>query len=565
MLNPVDLRKKKELLTAAALCLIIVLAFSYSVWLRKDLLGRELGYLEDDLTAFSVIRTRNWLSSGALRSRFLLRRSPQSIEHDGLPAGERDTYVSYPPGTYIPVFFIAKFFEIDDLITLYRIYNLFNHLIISLFIFLVMFQTIRYFRNIDPFTLFFSIAPSAIYLFNPMTMYYHQNVFGQDTAVMTPFVIFIYMEMRRFLFGRMNRLETMILAAIVFFGVLTDWLFVFIVFTAFVLRILSAPRPIDIRRLIAGQSELIIPALLAMGLFFYQVLYSGLFHELLYKFTIRTARVHHGRSIDLLYLYKGIVRRFIMRGFGPVLLWTTVFSLIAFFLLYVFVKSRAPRSDKARQLDAYAYLTCLSTLPCLLKLFFLQNHAVIHFFAALKFALPLSLIPFGIVPIALNQLSKNWRYRVLFNRAVFFSFLIPLVLVFNFISRERLSMFYRGKMPYDLASVKKLGELIERNTAFNDICFSTDFDLVPDARKNRYIRAYSEKLVYGIDSLKNSQTRDRIPYLFKKGAVVKIFVHENRWGKLKKRYEKACSNIYRDSDYYICEITDADAFSAFLD
>jgi hypothetical protein len=223
-----------------SICLIfIILCFAYSVFLRRPWFARGLDVHHEWVTAHSVCVTNNWLKEGALNLRFLQVIDPDSVEFDTLL--KRRIYVSYPAGAFIPVFLIAKIFNIKDLIVLYQSYNLLNHLLIAIILFLLMFEILNHFARFNRLNIIFALGPSLVYLFTPPTLYWHQNVFFADEAVMIFFVAFVYLEIRRFLYGRHSLANKLVFYTIVFLGTLTDWLFLFIVFIAIILRWLFSP------------------------------------------------------------------------------------------------------------------------------------------------------------------------------------------------------------------------------------------------------------------------------------------------------------------------------------
>jgi hypothetical protein len=97
---------------------------------------------------------------------------------------------------------------------------------------------------------------------------------------------------------------------------------------------------------------------------------------------------------------------------------------------------------------------------------------------------------------------------------------------------------------------KRIGELVKRNAGLNDICFAFDFK-IPVFPPQRL--AYSEKRVYPISQFIEAE-RQVSPFE-NKGATGKIFISEKEWGRLKEEAVRMCSTIYKDTDYYICVMT----------
>jgi len=465
--------------------------------------------------------------------------NPASIEFNSFSS--RTPYISYPSGAFIPVFLFAKTFGIKDLIMLYQAYNLLNHLVISMMLFLLMFMIIDYFQKINILNVFFSIIPSLIYLFTPPTLYWHQNVFFADQAVIMWFAVFIYIEMKYFLYGKLNWLNEIVLAAIVFLGVLTDWLFVFVVFVAVGLRIFFANRARWFRQIILSVRNIIIPALLAIAVFIYQIASTKSFLKLTEIFKCRYRVGGDGVVTDFLrqYFYD-----YVIGGYGYILCLFAVFCILVLLFYYIFMRLKVICNHNDKMVKVYIYLICFTALPCLFHGYIFQQHSIVHDFAALKWALPLSLIPFGIFPIVFIKVVKRNKHHELFT-GIFCVFCIILLVRGVF---YRTAVEYRNFFESGGDRNKRIGELVKRNATYNDICFSFDF-AIPMFPPQRL--AYSGKRVYKIEDI--AEAKDMLSEFAKRGARAKIFIDEKKWDDMREDIEKVCSKIYKDSDYYVCE------------
>lgn len=436
-------------------------------------------------------------------------------------------------------------FKIGNLIPLYQAYNLFNHLAISIILFLIIFQIIEYSKRINVLTIFFSLVPSIIYLFSIPTLYWHQNVFFTDQAVILPFVIFIYMELRYYQNKNLAVGNKLFLIFTVFWGTMTDWLFVFVIFISVILRMVFSYKKITFRRFIIDMFMLLAPFLLAIFLFLYQIIsLYGLRVGFLKLFHVFLGR--HIRGED------GIVTNFIRQhfirfgsGYGITLCLLTAFCTLAFISYYLLTKLKLLRATvNTKILNVYLYLICLSIFPCLFQVYTFQQHSIVHDFSALKWAVPISLIPLSLIPIAVIHLTGAYPFRNIVKKMLFFFCLISLALFFNSSLRGYRS-FFDVSSDYN----KKIGELVKKNSNYRDMCFSFDFD-IPKFPPQRL--AYSEKRVYHINNF--NEVKDKLSPFIKKGAIGKIFISEDRWAQLKDEAEKNCLHISKDSDYYICEI-----------
>ena len=517
-------------------CFLIGVCFVYSVFIRRAWFERPLDTHHEWLTAHSVCVTKNWLKEGPFHLRFLHILNPASVEFDTLSS--REPYISYPPGTFIPVFLLATLFNINDLIQLYQVYNLINHFVVSLILFSVIFQLLTSIKITGIFHIFFSFVPAIIYLFTPPTLYWHQNVFFADQAVMILFALFIYLEMKRFSYVKLNWWNETLFVLTVFLGVLTDWLFIFVLFVALILRISFQSKSIPLKQFIISQFDMVIPALFAMSLFSYQVISMGLSSKLFTIFQTRTEGVTFIKFLLKHFWINGV------GGYGIVLCGSALLSLVFFMSYYSFLRFKVIHSNpNTKMLDAATYLIGISTLPCLLQVYTFQQHTFIHDFSALKWAIPLALIPFGIMPIILSELISTRKYVLQLSILLFW--LICLGLIFHYTSHHYQMFFWKGQ-----SNNKRVGDLVKRNAGLKDICFAFDFT-IPVFPPQRL--AYSEKRVYPIS--KFIEAKNQVSQFANKGATGKIFISENDWGRLKEEAVRVCSTIYKDTDYYICVIT----------
>jgi hypothetical protein len=85
--------------------------------------------------------------------------------------------------------------------------------------------------------------------------------------------------------------------------------------------------------------------------------------------------------------------------------------ICAIFLLFCYFAAMSGKWNTGNKeaIKAYTRLALLVTLPCCLQIYVFQQHSIVHDFSALKWSLPLALIPFGIFPLLFNRLIKDSR------------------------------------------------------------------------------------------------------------------------------------------------------------
>ncbi|MBU2524949.1 hypothetical protein KKG71_07185, partial [Patescibacteria group bacterium] len=184
---------KKTLITVILLLIILCGTFAYSVKVRSPWFGKLSVGHHQWLTGSTLVFTKNWFRDGAFKSYFAMYENPKSIES---PA-KRGIYASYPPGAIIPIYAISKIINKEPTPAMVMSYNLANQFFITLLLIATVFIFLRRLGLPLFYTFLFSLIPLATELFLPAPMYWHQNVFFSDQAVILPFIFFIFLEILR--------------------------------------------------------------------------------------------------------------------------------------------------------------------------------------------------------------------------------------------------------------------------------------------------------------------------------------------------------------------------------
>lgn len=454
--------KTKKIFIIASCCFLISLCFFFTVQMRSEWLTKSLnGHLSRE-TAHTACVTKNWLKEGALNLRFLYISWPDSEEYDIIQ--KRGPYVSYPPGAIFPVFILAKIFQVDNLVLIISSYNLATQYIIAILLFLLMFMVLEYFKEAKGINIFFSIIPSSIYLYTPPTLYWHMIVYFADEAVMVLFALFVFLETKRYLYKGLSRMLNLVSMAVVFLGTLTDWLFVFIVLIAIALRMFFDDKLEFSRRRILSMLDLIAPAGLAIGLFLYQIVPLGLFEKLVSTFSRRHLSGPDGVVSNLFVQH---FYYFVISLNGYILCVSAVICSIFLLFCYYSAMSGKWNTGNKEVIKVYTRLALLVTLPCCLQIYIFQQHSIVHDFSALKWSLPLALIPFGIFPLLFNQLIKYSR-RYQFIIRIFLAVYILLLILGIF---HRTLDWYKRLFQLWKQRDIKISEVIKDDYGRKDPCF----------------------------------------------------------------------------------------------
>ncbi len=368
-------------------------------------------------TCSTVKFVNNWLREGAWKLRFLMLEVPKSIEARDIP--DREPYISYPPGSVIPVYLVAKFFgfkQIDHKFVM--AFNIVLEWFVALFLALTVFLVLRYKQKYSySVSLGFSLAVLVPFYFNPANIAWFQNSFFSDQMVLLPFVIYIFLEVLREIVPKGWAKVCVVLSQflVAFWGSFTDWLFFSLLLIVMIFRF-RKERGI-FRRLIAA-IEIWSPFALALILFYLQVKsigpstgtpeFTGLsFFQKLQNFILSKYETR-GFPIFIFKYSDNVVVNIISNVLDAIfVLWdyikwyssslsiafsklgTYIYFSIAFILLYFFWKDRDNELLK---------LFALFALTTFLHTFIFFHHSAGHPFTVQKFALWIAL-EFVVLPI----------------------------------------------------------------------------------------------------------------------------------------------------------------------
>ncbi|HPO48925.1 MAG TPA: hypothetical protein PLO89_01240 [Spirochaetota bacterium] len=484
----------KPILSCIFLFFICLTIFSYSLDIRKPYFNRT----DEWLSGATIKFVNMWYRENPFKIGFGMFFNPASVEFKNL--SERQVYSSYPAGSLVPLYLMGFFNGKNVDFDLLRIYNLLNHFFIGFLLSLIIFLILKKI-NVNVVTDFsLSVIPPLLYFLLPPTLYWHQNVFFTDQAVILPFALIVFIELLKDC--KINNLKVneflkFLSALTVFYGVSTDWFFCIIVLALYFKKIINFEFGSNILDFIKRSFFFFIPTIAAILLFLAQALLIGGMKRLINIFLFRTGLDGNKIVFDF---YRQFWKNHIEFGFGNISLYLIFGSLLAFILialylfLFYFLKKRKISDNVKIIFNTYFLLS----IPCFIQVYLLSNHSVIHPFSILKFAVPISIIPFVLCWISFfylffcdikNESSAFSDFKII-------NFIAPFAIFCALFYLSQQYQNFRKYYPreYDFSKEKFINE----NVGYNDIVFSTNFAITPDPPQ--YL-AVSEKRVYRISSI----------------------------------------------------------------
>lgn len=481
---------KKNLYTI--LCVVGLLFFTFIVfyytleirepWQVEELSGGGKQWLTGSTLEFS----KEWYHEGPINIHFGMFEYPASVEFPTLKS--RSPYTSYPPGAIIPIYVLSKIRGKEPTISMIMKYNLVNHFLIAFFLSLLVFFFLSRQLEVDLInSALFATIPILFELLMPGTLYWHQNVFFSDQAVILPFVLFIFLEVLRFASSkRVIFILSIIQALVMFYGVLTDWLFIPIVSTIYLKRIINNEIKIkgDIRRFLLKTFYFWVPVLLVGVLFLLQIYSLENFDRTIHAFSVRASLSSSSEYTGTLTLNRFLetFSDHLTESFGYFahIMLVIILLLMLIFSCYLVIKYFKVHKTNDKLKDTLM-LAWMLLLPCIIQIFLFKNHSFVHEFSVLKFSVPLSIIPFVIIPVLIYLLFEDPGVPKKFlligknklNLKLLIICLVALLLTGTTIaSSDQLSMFPSPNKNYTV-----LGGIIHKHTNYYDVVFSPDFEI----------------------------------------------------------------------------------------
>lgn len=525
-INKLTNEKTKKIIFILLLFAITLSLFQYTVKIRKPWFG-TLSWVPDRhqwLSGSTLKFTKNWYREGPLNLKFGMIENPKSVEFPTLSS--RVIYPSFPPGTILPIYLISKLRGQEPTPSLLMSYNLLNHFLIAFFLSLIIFFFLLQLKFSYLSSFILSIIPISLELLLPAPLYWHQNVFFAEQAVILPFVLFIFFEVIRGnirskkIFKSANFLQGLVL----FYGILTDWLFIFVAATVYLKRILNKEMGESIYSCLKMNLKYWFPVILALSLFVFQLYSLGIKPQTMeLKILYRTGLTDRGETniskvltnvfhytTDINF-YNAFWKGYIAEAYGKIaiyLLWGSLFLFLLSFIYVGFQYFRRKQIDE--KIKKTLSLIAILLIPCFLQVCFFANHSAIHNYSALKFSIPLVTVPFILIPILIFSFLKIDLSRLYLklealkipsdnrkkNIKLPVIILCLILLAGVYLKKEYLD--FKNFFPEPDKSFEVIGEFISANTQYKDVVFSPNF-AIPSLPPQQL--SYSMKRVYMVNSI----------------------------------------------------------------
>lgn len=470
-------------------CLLLV--FLYTVDLREPARGVLSFGHHEWLTAHTLKFSRIWWHEGAYDLDFLMMETPPDIEHPTL--AQRAVYPSYPPGAVIGPYLLAKFVNREPSVSLIMWFNLYVHLFVSVCLSLAVWLLTP--ASAGLWRLLSGSFAGCCYLLLPGPLFWQQNVYFTDTAVMAPWSLLLLVIAAE---SRLSHAWYYALTSLSFFwGFATDWFFVSIAMTWAAVQVgrtlisTHLGSPIRTRQVFAIFSGPVLAGL-GVGIFYsWQLSKHGLWTQWRAKLSLRTFSTGDGAT-DLALNFGDVVIGYARAQYGQLGLSALIVGC-AFVGFEAFRYTRRGGSpmlgDAMQSWSRLAFLVVAAFSPILHTLI-LRNHSYLHDFSVLKFAVPLACIPFALIPEIVVGMTPGLLAR---RRLIVGIFILTGVVYVLNIHRS-----YPLLVPERNPEIAQIGNFVHRFTRFDDVVFS-NFVAAEPYPGEPHVLSHSLKLIHRVE------------------------------------------------------------------
>jgi len=484
--------------------------FGYTLAIRKPWLGSLFSKINTNLTSFTLVFSQNWYEKNPIRLRFASIPEFDSIETGST---EKNLYVSWPPGYLLPIYLISKIHGHQPTAFTVQKFNLANHFITAFFLSMTVLLFLFYIEVGWAASLILSSIPVFVIMLMPANLWYQQMTYQAQQAVIPLFVLFVFLEVSRCLANKKSlRAAVSILQFCIFFlGTLTAYVFLFLGLSVYTARLVRKEIRTAFISFLKDSLRFWAPAILGLSLFALQLSLVGGWPLLISRFLARTGSAG-GVDLWLSRFWNVHMVRAYGQG-GKYLALLTVAGFFVCLILWLFMRFRHTRCDP--RIEKILMLSGILLIPCILQVYMLRNHSWARGYTVLKFSIPLSVLPFVLLPLVViffvegflkkNELLFHSRAWNAGNKGKRYNLIIPALLFFG------ISILYAGTAHENYRKYFVKNSALEannfhaqpyifvrENTLYEDIVFSP---IIEVSSRNKASLYYASKQIYKIMSL----------------------------------------------------------------
>ena len=513
-------------------------------------------------TSHALITVNNWLKENPVNLGFGRYYYPPSVEIPTLDG--RYFYGSYPPGSTIQLYILFKLLDFTGFIPdfyekrgvqllLVILYKYILHFLTAMLLCIMVFFVCRKLDFDYLNSTLVATIPAIVQFHNAGTLYWNHFLYNEFVVVLLPFVLYIFLEVLRVvcISPKGPAFVRILQPLVMFWGMFTDWLFVFVILTVYIMRIIKKEidLPVSLRQCIhwAKQSSLFfLPSLLAVALWLCQIAYYSQY--IAPQYSLLDIPVS---SFRFTFLRNLLFKMGALAFDGEV---TSIWQYLSYYKLSLFMLIRhdyaisgllmiysvfymAIRCCKLinNHLNIAVSTYLMLFIPCLVNHLFFARAFSDHSFSPLVFSPSLS-ISFAFAPIFVLQIMKK-------------SHLIPAI---RFLNKKSITIValagFTSSILYGYAQVynklpvtkmftppdlmaKAVGDFVRINTGYSDVVFSKDYYFFDRDGNTFYTVYFSDKVINNFSNLDHVYHKTKS---IEQDFTVRILYYEWRRGEMEQ-------------------------------
>ena len=500
-------------------CLLIITLFT-SFFFARSVVVRERWIVptflhvptslehKQHITALNLAYVNNWLKESPFQLSLGKYMYPASVETPTLD--KRNFHPSYPPGVVAQLYVLFKFLDVTGLVPniyeqrgtqllLVILYNFMLHFLLALVMCWLAFFVCRKIGFDRLNSTLLGAVPAIVLFHNAGNLYWFHLVYSAPTAIVPLFALYIFLELLRteITSPYISRIVRITQPIVMFIGVFTSWLFVFVILTVYAVRIIrkEIALPASLQNSVSWVKQSLVfffPSLVAIAIWIYSIIHYQrhviqasilespvssfgytFTDNLLRKIGILDAYGQPSSITDYVIYFAKALYVHIRHDYG-------IIALLAMYaVFYMATRGRKFMTSSSSNLAAVTYL--LFFVPCLLHTLFLVVDDADHHFVALRYS-PALALSFIFAPIfILQMLKKNYLTAAMQFANSRQITVVALVGVSSAVlwaytqihHKQPITKMFTPPAYHHIA----VGEFIKKNTEYSDVVFSKDYYL----------------------------------------------------------------------------------------
>lgn len=511
---------------------ILSVLFAFSIYVRWDDLNMPMGRHHEFITGHVLSANSNFRDQGIANLHFAPAWTFNTVAdkyYSGTTPFIKDNnnieyYVSYPPLCFIAAYYFQMPFG-GPSVTGIRVFSLLIHLTCALLVFAI--ANLLFKSKVKEEICWAAIVAFTVYVFAPGNLWFHGNVYFSDMLVQVFVLSFLYVFIQFYNGNYSLKKSSILIFAIMFLGVYTEWIMVFLAFFA---TLYFLAKSIKNKQNLFPVAALVAGVALSISLTYYQFsLIDGLDSLVASqsnRLKERSGMVEEAAELDKSYFsvnsFVNINNHFKV-NYGSVV--RMVFFSVFIVLLLIWNKSR--RNEFLRRNKLFLIVLSLLAVCIYSHNFVFLNFTAVHDFSTLKSSTLFALL----IALFFNELIFFVKQNNESENRIFLGLSTMAFLAMIYFSIDE---YHKVNNTQDFAwDQYEVGEIVKAKTTGDELVFTSEY-------VSPMLMYYAQRRVLHINSKEHalSITQDikytKLAFVKKEGEGKYLLTHMNAKGEITK-------------------------------